>query len=87
MKSVKEVQRKAGRPRGRAPRPHITLPNGSVLIPKSDAASEIGVAVRIITRMRLPSTRIGGVCYVARGAVLKAIADNLTTPSKRRAKR
>jgi hypothetical protein len=80
-KSVK----KAGRPPGRRPRPHIEIP-GDVLIPKTEAAAEIGVAVRTVTRMRVPSLLIGGISYAAMGRLRHA--DSLSgSPKKRRARR
>jgi hypothetical protein len=82
-KSVK----KAGRPPGRRPRPHIEIP-GDVLIPKTEAAAEIGVAVRTVTRMRVPSLLIGGISYVAMGRLRQMLADSLSgSPKKRRARR
>jgi hypothetical protein len=77
---------KAGRPRGSVPRPHIEIP-GDVLIPKSEAAAELGVAPRTITRMQVPSTLIGGVCYVPRGRIREMLADSLSSPKKRRGAR
>jgi hypothetical protein len=80
MKSSK-VQ--AGRPRGCKPCPHIEIP-GDTLIPKSEAASELGVNVRTITRMNPASTRIGGRCYVAIGALRKQLADGLSSSKRTR---
>jgi hypothetical protein len=46
MSSAKKVRpRKVGRPPGRMPRPHIPI-EGDTLIPKADAAKELGVCAR-----------------------------------------
>ena len=42
---AKASPNKAGRPRGRAPRPHIEIP-GDVLIPETEASAEPGVPMR-----------------------------------------
>jgi hypothetical protein len=83
MKSAKKAPRKAGRPSGRAPRPHIPI-EGDTLVPKADAAKELGVCARTVTRMRPPTVRFGGVAYVAIGQLRQQIAAGL---KKRRARR
>jgi hypothetical protein len=42
-KEAKASPNKAGRPRGRVPRPPIQI-DGDVLIPKTEAAQQLGVA-------------------------------------------
>jgi hypothetical protein len=84
-KPIETSPHKAGRPRGRRPRPRIEIP-GDVLAPKSEAAEEIGVSQRTLTRMRPQSTLIGGVSYVALGALRAQIAAGLSTSKKRRAR-
>jgi hypothetical protein len=87
MSKSAKVPRKAGRPPGRAPRPHIEVP-GAFLIPKTEAAAEIGVALRTVTRMRVPSLLIGGISYVAMGRLRQMLADSLSgSPKKRWARR
>jgi hypothetical protein len=71
-----------GRPPGRKPRPHIQI-EGDTLVPKNDAAAELGVSVRTISRMRPPTTVFGGVAYVAMGKLRAQIADGLSSPKKR----
>jgi hypothetical protein len=83
LKEAKASHNKAGRPHGRAPRPHIEIP-GDILAPKSEAAEELGISQRTLTRMRPQSTLVGGVSYVAMGALRKQIADGLTAPKRAR---
>jgi hypothetical protein len=85
--SAKKVPRKAGRPPGRAPRPRINLDNGDVLIPKDEAAQEIGISRRTLTRMRVPSTVVGGVAYISQRGLRQQITDGISAPKKRRARR
>ena len=85
MKKV-HTPNKAGRPRGRMPRPHITLNDGDTLIPKDEAAREIGISRRTLTRMRVPSTLVAGVAYISQRGLRQQIADGLSVPKKRRAK-
>jgi hypothetical protein len=75
--------RKAGRPHGRVPRPHIPI-EGDTLVPKAQAAEELGVATRTVTRMRPETVYIGGVAYIAIGKLRQQIADGL---KKRRSRR
>jgi hypothetical protein len=77
-------ERKAGRPRGRAPRPPIQLPDGTTLIAKTQAAAELGVNTRTITRMRTETVLFGGVAYVHKEKLAQQIADGL---KKRRVRR
>jgi hypothetical protein len=70
--------RKAGRPHGRVPRPHIPI-EGDTLVPKAQAAEELGVATRTVTRMRPETVYFGGV-----GKLRQQIADGL---KKRRSRR
>jgi hypothetical protein len=72
-----------GRPPGRKPRPHIQI-EGDTLVPKNDAAAELGVSVRTISRMRPPTTMFGGVSYVAIRKLRAQIAEGLSTPKRRR---
>jgi hypothetical protein len=81
-----QSKRKAGRPHGRVPRPRITLDNGDILIPKDEAASEIGISRRTLTRMRVSSTIVGGVSYVSQRGLRAHIADGLSSPKKRKAR-
>jgi hypothetical protein len=82
--AAKAQPRKAGRPPGRAPRPPIKLRNGQTLIPKSQAAAELGVVMRTLTRMRPETVMFGGVAYVNREKLAEQIAARL---KKRRARR
>jgi hypothetical protein len=79
---TKVQKRKAGRPPGRVPRPHIPI-DGDTLVPKVEAAKELGVAVRTITRMKPATTLFGGVAYIAMGKLRQQIADGLSSPKKR----
>jgi hypothetical protein len=54
------------------------------LVPKTEAAAEIGIAVRTLTRMKVPSTLVGGVSYVAIGKMRQIIADGLSSPKRGR---
>jgi hypothetical protein len=83
MAKSQKVSRKAGRPHGRRPRPRITLPNGDVLIPKTEAAEKIGISRRTLTRMRTPSTLVAGVAYVSHHGLLKAVAAGLSSLKRR----
>jgi hypothetical protein len=60
--------------RGPQPRRRIDLPNGDFLEPRAEFANGIGVCDRTVARMNLPTTRIGGVCYVSHNASLEIIA-------------
>jgi hypothetical protein len=84
MSSAKKAPHKAGRPRGRVPRPLIQLPNGQTLIPKAQAAAELGVVTRTLTRMRPETVMFGGVAYVNREKLRQQIAAGL---KQRRARR
>ena len=84
MSKSAKVRRKAGRPHGRAPRPPITLPDGTTLIPKTQAAEELGVVMRPITRMPAKTIMFGGVAYVNREKLHQRIASGL---KKRRPRR
>jgi hypothetical protein len=83
--SAKKVQRKAGRPPGRVPRPPIQLPNGQTLIPKVQAAAELGVVTRTITRMHPETVMFGGVAYVNREKLRQQIAAGLKQRRRGRA--
>jgi hypothetical protein len=76
-------KRKAGRPPGRAPRPHIPI-DGDTLVPKVEAAKELGVVPRTLTRMRAETLYFGGVAYVNREKLAQQIADSASVPKKRR---
>jgi len=82
-KSAKVQPRKAGRPPGRVPRPHIPI-DGDTLVPKAEAAKDMGVAMRTVTRMRPPTVYVGGVAYIAIGQLRQQIAEGL---KKRKARR
>jgi hypothetical protein len=84
-KSPAKAKCKKGGPHGRRPRPHIEIP-GDVLVPKGEAAKELGIATRTLTRMRPPFVLVGGICYVAMGKLREQIADSLSS-AKRRARR
>jgi hypothetical protein len=83
---TKKYPRKAGRPRGRVPRPHIPI-DGDTLVPKVEAARELGVATRTLTRVRPVSTLIGGVSYISMAKLRQQLACKLAAPKKRRARR
>jgi hypothetical protein len=76
------------KPRGKASRRHIQMPNGDVLLPRDDLARDvIGCSPRTAQRMNLPTTYIGNVAYVPRDASLQIIADRvkrLNEPSRKR---
>jgi hypothetical protein len=58
----------------------IAIP-GDVLMPRELFARTIlGVHDRSAKRMNLPTTFVGGVAYVAKGASLKIIADKVRRP-------
>jgi hypothetical protein len=80
--SAKAQHGKAGRPPGPRPRPRIEIP-GDVLVPKSEAADELGMSRRTLTRMRPPSVLVAGVSYIAMGKLRAQIADGLSSPKKR----
>jgi hypothetical protein len=82
-KPTEKSPRKAGCPHGRRPRPPIQLPDGTTLTAKTQAAEELGVNVRTITRMRPETVLFGGVAYVNREKLSQQIADGL---KKRRAR-
>jgi hypothetical protein len=81
-KSAKVQPGKAGRPRGRVPRPHIPI-EGDTLVPKAEAARDMGVAMRTVTRMRPPTVYVGGVAYVAIGQLRQQIAAGLKQRRRR----
>jgi hypothetical protein len=81
-KSAKKVLRKAGRPRGRVPRPHIPI-EGDTLVPKAEVAKDIGVHTRTVTRMHPPTVYVGGVAYVAIGQLRRQIAAGLKQRRRR----
>jgi hypothetical protein len=83
---TKVQKRKAGRPPGRVPRPHIPI-DGDTLVPKVEAAKELGVVPRTITRMRPETVYFGNVAYVAIGKLRAQIAAGLSSPKKRRVRR
>jgi hypothetical protein len=61
-----------------ARRPHIELPNGEVLEPRSEfARGTLGVSDKTAQRMNLPTCYVGGVAYVPRNASLKIVADGV----------
>jgi hypothetical protein len=74
---------RGGRPHGQKPRPHIRI-DGDTLIPKSETAQELGVAVRTLTRMRTPTVMFGGIADVAREKLRQMIADGLSSPKRGR---
>jgi hypothetical protein len=80
--SQAKAPRKAGRPHGRAPRPHIQI-DGDVLVPKTEA-QELGVAVRTLTRMKPATTLFGGLADVAMGKLHQQIADGLSPKTRGR---
>jgi hypothetical protein len=82
LKSTAKAPRKAGRPQGRVPRPHIQI-DGDVLVPKGEAARELGIATRTLTRMRPPSVLVGGISYVAMGKLRAQIAEGLSSKKRR----
>jgi hypothetical protein len=83
-KPTEKSPRKAGRPHGRAPRPPIQI-EGDTLVPKVEAAKELGIAVRTLTRMHPPTVKVGGIAYIAREKLRAQIAAGLSSPKKRRA--
>jgi hypothetical protein len=74
----------AGRPPGRALRPHIQVP-GDELWPLGDIAAEFGISTRSLRRNPdVGITYIGGVAYAKNLATRKAYADAVKTPKQRR---
>lgn len=61
----------------REARPSIHLPDGEVLEPRANFASELGVCDKTAARMNLPTTYVGGTAYVARTASLKIVAERV----------
>jgi len=58
----------------------IAIP-GDVLVPRALFARDVlGVHDRSAKRMNLPTTLVGGVAYVAKGASLQIIADKVRRP-------
>ena len=47
------------------------------LVPRRDFAGELGVSERTTLRMDLPTTYIGNVAYILRGASLQIIAESV----------
>ena len=71
-----------GRPPGRVPRPHIPI-DGDTLVPKAEAARDLGISTRTLSRMRPASTLIGGISYVSMAKLRQQIAAGLSSPKKR----
>ena len=83
-KSAKAQPRKAGRPPGRVPRPHIQIP-GDELWPLDDLAVDFGVNTRTLKRNPdVAITYIGGCAYAKNLATRKVYADAVKTPKQRR---
>jgi hypothetical protein len=61
--------------------PEIAIPGGDVLVPRKLFASDVlGISDRSAKRLNLPTTRVGGMAYVARDASLQIIADKIRRP-------
>jgi hypothetical protein len=75
------VSRKRTTKISRRERPVIKLPDDD-LVPRRDFASEIGVSDKTAKRLNLPTTYVGNVAYVLRGASLKIIADKVERPNQ-----
>jgi len=56
-------------------RQHIKLPDGDVLIPRDEFATELGISERGAARLNLETLYIGGVAFVRRDASLKEVAE------------
>jgi hypothetical protein len=66
-------------------RPHITLPDGDILMPRAEFANDVlGVSDRTAQRMNFPTTYIAGIAHVPRNASLKVIADRVTSRNQPR---
>jgi hypothetical protein len=79
--------RKAGRPRGRAPRPHIKI-NGDELWPVSDIAADWGTCERTVKRIL--GNNVGyhtGVAYARIGVARAELAKGFTAKRRRRVRR
>jgi hypothetical protein len=74
--------------RRRESRAEIPLPSGDVLVPRAAFAREIlGVCDKTVQRMNLPTTFVGGVAYVTRGASLQIVSDGVRPRLEPRARR
>lgn len=70
-----------GRPRGKQPRRRIDLPDGDYLEPRAKFAAEtLGVSDRTAARLKLPTTYVGNVAYIARGASMLLVAAGVRRP-------
>jgi hypothetical protein len=79
-----QPKRKVGRPPGRVPRPHISVP-GDELWPLPDIAAEFGISTRSLRRNPdVAITYVGNVAYAANIATRKVFADAAKTPKQRR---
>ena len=68
-------------------RPRISLANGDFLEPRRRWAEGVGISDKTASRMRLPTTYIGGVAYVLHNASKEIIAERVQRrgqPPKRR---
>ena len=70
------------RRRGLQPRRRIELPDGDTLIPRAELAGELGISDRTAARLKLPTTYIGNVAYVAHGASMAIIAAGVRRPGQ-----
>jgi hypothetical protein len=73
-------------PKPRQPRLRIEVP-GDILVLRTEAARELGVAACTLRNMRPPTVMLGGFAYVAIGKLRQQIASGLTAPKKRGARR
>jgi hypothetical protein len=68
--------------RGPQPRRRIALPNGDYLEPRAELAGELGISDRTAARLKLPTTYIGNVAYVAHDASMAIIAAGVRRPGQ-----
>jgi hypothetical protein len=73
--------------RGPQPRRRIDLPNGDYLQSRSDLAAELAVSQRTVARMKLPTTRVGGVCYHPHNESLNILASRIDRPGQEEKRR
>jgi hypothetical protein len=72
----------------RTPLPEISIPGDVLMRRELFARTVLGVHEKTAARMNLPTVYVSGIAYIARGAAIKSIADQVRCrrqPAKRRA--
>jgi hypothetical protein len=76
------------KPGKKAPRKHISLPDGDTLIPREELAAELGVTDRTLRSLPLPVTYLSNRAYVRRNDALNIVLKMKTrVPPPVRARR